>query len=131
MGHFVHGEKKDWITRAELILAEGGPHTFEPFDRLAQFRDSQGQSLEALLARFAELRAANLDRLRGFGLAPDDYDRIGRHPALGPVTLRQLLSTWVAHDLNHLAHIAEVMAAQYREQVGPWQTYLGILGGKD
>ena len=127
VGHLIHGERTDWIPRAQLILAQGPQRRFPPFDRLAQFRESQGKSLGKLLDEFADLRAANLDTVRGWHLTEAQLDLQGEHPEFGPVTLRHLLATWVAHDLGHIAQIARVMAKQYREAVGPWRAYLSIL----
>jgi hypothetical protein len=127
VGHLIHGERTDWIPRTELLLDHGESRPFVPFDRFAQFRDSRGKSLQELLEIFAELRAQNVARLEALSLSGDDFDRRGRHPELGSVTLGQLLATWVAHDLNHLAQIARVMARQYAESVGPWRAYLPIL----
>lgn len=128
LGHFIFGEQTDWIPRAEIILKGNGHDVFEPFDFEGQFDATRSKSLDELLDLFAELRKQNLQRLRDFDLQPSHYDMTAVHPALGPVTLRQLLATWVAHDLNHLGHLAEVMARQYREAVGPWKAYLDILG---
>jgi uncharacterized damage-inducible protein DinB len=127
VGHLIHGERTDWIPRLELLLAHGDSRPFTPFDRLAQFRESQGKSLEELVDLFAELRRTNVGRLESQRLQPSDFARRGLHPELGPVTLGQLLATWVAHDLNHLAQIARVMARQYTDAVGPWVEYLPIL----
>jgi uncharacterized damage-inducible protein DinB len=127
VGHLIHGERTDWIPRVELLLAHGDSRPFIPFDRFAQFRDSQGKSLNQLLDTFAELRRANLGRLESLGLEAGDFSRAGRHPELGPVTLGQLLAAWVAHDLNHLGQIARVMGRQYAEAVGPWLEYLPLL----
>jgi uncharacterized damage-inducible protein DinB len=127
VGHLIHGERTDWIPRLELLLAHGTSRAFTPFDRFAQFRDSQGKSLGQLLDAFAELRASNLARLASLRLTREDLHRPGLHPELGPVTLGQLLATWVVHDLNHLGQIARVMARQYAPEVGPWIEYLPIL----
>jgi hypothetical protein len=127
VGHLVHGEKTDWIQRAEIILAQGENRGFTPFDRFAQFRDSAGKSLDDLLNEFERLRAANVATLRGWNLTDAQLALEGLHPAFGPVTLRQLLSTWVAHDLGHIAQISRVMAKQYREAVGPWREYLPVM----
>jgi hypothetical protein len=127
VGHLIHGERTDWIPRLELLLAHGDSRPFTPFDRFAQFRDSQGKSLDQLLDTFAELRAGNLSRLESFRLEPRDLNRPGRHPELGLVSLGQLLATWVAHDLNHLGQIARVMGRQYTQAVGPWLEYLPLL----
>lgn len=127
VGHLIHGEATDWIPRTRHIL-EGDPAVaFAPFDRFAQFRESQGKSLGALLDEFEASRRENLEQLASFDLTEADLERKGRHPAFGPVTLRQLLATWVCHDLNHLAQIARVMAKRYRKAAGPWQEYLSIL----
>lgn len=127
VGHLIHGERTDWIPRAQIILSQGSDRRFAPYDRFAQFRESQSKTLAGLLDEFADLRAANLVTLRGFGLTPDQLALTGEHPAFGPVTLRQLLATWVAHDLGHLAQVARVMAKQYRDAVGPWREYLSIM----
>ena len=128
MGHLIHGERTDWMPRAELILAKGDSVPFEPFDRFAQLRVSHGRSLGELLATFAELRAANLRRLQELAPGPAELARRGLHPELGPVTLGQHLCTWVAHDLSHIAQIARVMARRYTAAVGPWRAYLPLLG---
>jgi hypothetical protein len=128
LGHLVHGERTDWIARARSILEHGEERTFEPFDRLGMRRESQGKTLEELLHEFETLRAASLRTLADWNLGPADLGRRGRHPDFGPVTLQQLLATWVVHDLGHVAQIHRVLARQYRTAVGPWKAYLPILG---
>ena len=127
VGHLNHGERTDWMPRARTILQFGEAKPFEPFDREAQGRESQGKSLGQLLDEFATLRSENLEELRTLNLKPGDLARRGRHPALGVVTLSELLATWAAHDLTHLHQISRVMAYQYREAVGPWTRYLGVM----
>ena len=127
IGHLIHGERTDWIPRARIILAQGGERRFEPFDRFAQFRESQGKSLGGLLDEFAELRAQNLVTLGSWRLTDAQMALEGEHPAFGAVTMRQLLATWVAHDLGHVAQTARVMAKQYRDAVGPWRAYLPVM----
>lgn len=126
VGHLVHGERADWLGRARHILS-GDPRPFTPFDRRAQFKQSEGKTLDELLKTFGELRAANLAELRGMNLGEDDLPRTGRHPDFGEVTLGQLLAAWVVHDLDHVAQIARTMAKVYAEGVGPWAAYLSIL----
>jgi uncharacterized damage-inducible protein DinB len=126
LGHLVHGERADWMPRAHRIL-EGKMRTFEPFDRNAQFTESRGKSLRALLDSFAELRKENIQALRNLNLKEDDLSRKGMHPSLGEVTLGQLLATWVVHDLDHVAQVARTMAKAYGDATGPWQEYLSIL----
>jgi hypothetical protein len=127
IGHLIHGERTDWMPRARVILQHGESRAFDPFDRLAQEQESQGKSLPELLDEFAQLRSDNLQALRAMKLQPEDFDRRGRHPALGVVTLSQLLATWAIHDLTHLHQLSRVMAYQYRGAVGPWSAYLGVL----
>jgi hypothetical protein len=127
IGHLIHGERADWMARARIILEHGESRAFEPFDRLAQFRESEGRTLEQLLEEFAALRARNLGELAALGLTGEDLDRRGRHPSFGTVTLRQLLATWVAHDLDHVFQISRVLARQYTDDVGPWRAYLRII----
>jgi hypothetical protein len=127
LGHLIHGERTDWIPRARVILARGADRRFTPFDRFAQFRESGGKSLSELLDEFAGLRADNLATLIGWRLTESQLALEGEHPEFGAVTLRQLLATWVAHDLGHIAQIARVMAKQYRAAVGPWRAYLPVL----
>jgi hypothetical protein len=129
MGHFIHGEKTDWIPRARIILAHGDTRAFEPFDRFAQFAVSEGKTLVNLLDEFAVLRAENVAALRTMNLQAADFARQGRHPELGAVTLGELIATWVVHDLDHLNQIVRTLAQQYAGQVGPWRAYLGVLGG--
>jgi DinB superfamily len=127
VGHLIHGELTDWIPRTRMILQHGESKTFEPFDRIAMFRDDQSRPISALLDQFAFLREENLAILEGFNLVCEDLARRGTHPELGPVTLGQLLSTWAVHDLTHLSQIARVTAKQYCHEVGPWTPYLSIL----
>ena len=127
VGHLIHGERTDWMPRARMILHFGEAKAFEPFDRWAQQRESQGKSLGQLLDEFARARSESLGELRALNLRQEDFARRGRHPALGAVTLSELLATWAAHDLTHLHQISRIMAHQYREAVGPWSKYLGVL----
>lgn len=127
VGHLIHGEETDWIVRARIIMAQGKDRRFEPFDRSGHLQMTQGRSLAQLLARFEVLRKANLAELRTMQLGPGQLDLMGEHPDFGPVTLRQLLATWVVHDLGHVAQISRVIAKQYRTTVGPWEAYLPVL----
>lgn len=127
IGHLIHGERTDWMQRAKRILEFGETRAFDRFDRLAQMRENQGKSLGQLLDEFAQVREENLRELRAMSLQPNDFDRRGLHQALGPVTLSQLLATWAAHDMTHLHQISRIMAHQYREAVGPWIAFLGVL----
>jgi len=127
LGHLIVGERTDWMVRAKLILEFGESKPFEKFDRWAQERQSQGKSLTQLLDEFAHVRAENLTELRALNLQPSDLEKRGHHPALGVVTLSQLLATWAVHDLTHVHQLSRVMAHQYREAVGPWKQYLGVL----
>jgi hypothetical protein len=127
VGHLIHGERTDWMPRARRLLEFGETRAFEPFDRWGQVRASQEKSLGQLLDEFARLRSDNLRELRTLNLKPEDLDKRGRHPALGVVTLSELLATWAAHDLTHLHQLSRTMAHQYRDAVGPWSVYLGVL----
>ena len=127
VGHLILAERNNWVPRARLILAQGPNRRFTPFDRVPSSRDSQSGSLGGLLDEFASLRAANLATFADWRLTDAELALEGEHPEFGAVTLRQLLATWVAHDLGHIAQTARVMAKQYREAVGPWQAYLPIL----
>jgi hypothetical protein len=127
IGHLIHGEKADWIPRLYIILEHGPARAFDPFDREAQFRDSKGKPLPQLLDEFSALRGESLDRLRALNLQPAQLELPGTHLALGPVTVRQLLATWTAHDLGHILQVSRVMARRYREEVGPWAEYLSVM----
>jgi DinB superfamily len=127
VAHLIHGERTDWIPRAKIVLQFGESRAFEPFDREGLAREVEGKSLGQLLEEFARLRSENLDELRALNLKPEDFGRRGRHPALGVVTLSQLLATWAVHDLTHLHQISRILAHPYREAVGPWSAYLGVL----
>ena len=127
VGHLIHGERTDWIPRAKIILAQGDERRFTPYDRFAQFQESKGKSLADLLNEFADLRARNLETLTGWNLSDEQLALQGVHPEFGPVTMRQLLATWVGHDLGHIAQTARVMAKQYRDAIGPWRAYLPVM----
>jgi len=127
MGHLIHGEVADWMPRLEMILEHGPSRTFPPFDREAQFAESEKKALGALLDEFGALRRDGLRRLAALDLQPEQLALTGMHPAFGAVTVRQLLATWTAHDLAHLVQINRVMAKRYREEVGPWAAYLSVM----
>jgi hypothetical protein len=129
MGHLIHGERTDWVPRAKMILEHGEGRAFDRFDRFAQFAASEGRTLASLLDEFATLRQEGLREVAAMNLTEADLDRRGRHPALGVVSLRQLLATWVAHDLDHVVQISRVLARQYSDEVGPWRAYLRIISG--
>jgi hypothetical protein len=127
VGHLIVGERTDWMPRARIILDHGEARPFDPFDRFAQIKETRGKSLEQLLDEFARLRKENLVALQALNLQPKDLARRGMHPELGVVTLSELLATWAVHDLTHLHQLSRVMAHQYRDAVGPWGAYLGVL----
>lgn len=127
VGHLIQGEKTDWMPRVEIILSAQADKIFQPFDRFAQVQESKGKSLADLLDEFKQLRKANLELLLTKEFTDKTLEEKGIHPAFGEVTLSQLLSTWVVHDLNHIAQISRVMAKQYKAEVGPWIAYLRIL----
>jgi DinB superfamily len=129
VGHLIHGERTDWLPRVKIVLEHGDARAFEPFDRLAQFEVSAGRTMESLLDEFASLRRRNLEELGALALTPADLERRGRHPAFGAVTLRQLLATWTAHDLDHVMQISRVLGQQYSDEVGPWRAYLRVISG--
>jgi len=127
LGHLVFAERTDWMPRVKMVLQYGESHAFESFDRSGHLREVRGKSLEHLLDEFAGLRSENLAELRTLNLKEEDLIRRGLHPSLGKVTLSELLATWAAHDLTHLHQISRIMAHQYRQMVGPWSRYLGVL----
>jgi hypothetical protein len=127
VGHLIQGERSDWIPRAEIILAQGANRKFTPFDRFAQFEASKGKSLAELLDEFARLRTKNVAALKAMRLDDTQLSLEGEHPKFGAVSLRQLLATWVAHDLGHVVQISRVMAKQYRDAIGPWREFLSVM----
>jgi hypothetical protein len=127
IGHLLHGEKTDWVVRAKMILEFGNTQTFERYDRFAQYEESKGKNFQQLLDEFAAIRKENMIWFRTLILTEADLDKKGMHPVLGDVTLRNLLATWVAHDLTHIAQITRVMAKQYKEEMGPWPQFFRIL----
>ena len=125
--HLIHCEEADWMPRVRMIVEHGEAQEFAPLDRWGGMRESQARPLDELLDEFSRRREESLEAVRALRLREDDFVRRGRHPALGVVTLGELLATWAAHDLNHLHQMSRVMAHQYREAVGPWSKYLGVL----
>jgi hypothetical protein len=130
VGHYIHGEKTDWIPRMNIILNKDPDKHFIPFDRFAQFADSRGKSLNQLLDEFAILRSQNIKQLISAEFTHEVLTRTGIHPKFGEVTLKQLLAAWVVHDLTHIYQISRVMAKQYEIEVGPWKEYLGVLNDR-
>lgn len=129
IGHLIHGERTDWMPRAKIILEHGETRVFGKFDRFAQFAASKGRTMDSLLDEFASIRHDNVRELAALKLTGADLARRGLHPELGIVTLRQLLATWTAHDLDHIVQISRVLARQYSDEVGPWRAYLRIISG--
>ena len=127
IGHLIHGEKTDWIPRMEIILSDHLDKTFEPYDRFAQFKESEGKTINQLLVEFKIFREKNIELLKSMNFTDTDFLKIGIHPSLGVVTLQELIATWVVHDLNHIAQITRVMSKNYKHEVGPWIDYLPIL----
>jgi len=127
IGHLIHGERTDWLPRARRILESGNTRAFDVFDRGGHKEEIRGKSMGQLLDEFARERAKNLEGLQRMNLTPASLQKPGLHPALGAVTMSQLLATWAAHDLTHLHQISRIMAHQYREDVGPWSAYLGVM----
>ena len=127
IGHLIHAENADWIPRLTLILESGTKRPFQPFDREAQFQQSTGKSLPELLDEFTDARRKSVAQLRAMNLRPEQLELKGMHPALGPVTARQLIATWTAHDLGHILQISRVMAKRYKHEVGPWAEYLSAM----
>ncbi len=127
VGHLIDGEETDWMVRARIILERGADPVFAPYDRFRHRERNVGRTLASLLDEFAALRAANLEELQAMGLGESDLDLPGRHPRLGPVSLRQLLAAWVVHDLGHIAQVSRVMAKQYRDEIGPWTAFLPVV----
>jgi hypothetical protein len=127
VGHLISGERTDWVPRLRIILEHGEAQTFDSFDRFAQEKESKGKTLDQCLDEFAQLRKENLAALKELKLQPNDLERRGMHPALGAVTLSQLVATWAVHDLTHIHQLSRALAWQYRDEVGPWSAYLGVL----
>lgn len=127
IGHLIHAEKVDWMARLNIILNDGPGRPFDPLDREAQFRDSNGKPLDALLDEFSAVRHENVAQLRALNLQPAQFELKGTHPTLGTVTLRELLATWTAHDLSHLVQVARVMAKRYKQESGPFAQFLSVM----
>jgi hypothetical protein len=127
VGHLIQADRSNWMVRLRIILESGESQPFPVFDRYAMYKTDQGKSIDELLHTFAEVRARNLQDLESLNLSPEMLDLRGMHPALGSATARQLLASWVVHDLGHTHQIVKAMAFQYRDEVGPWNQYLAIL----
>ena len=127
IGHLIHGEKTDWVARAKTILEYGTNTPFKPWNRFARFEESKGKPLRQLLDEFEALRKENMRWFKGLNLTENDMEKRGSHPTLGEVSLRNLLATWVVHDLTHIAQVSRVMAKQYKEEMGSWPQFFRIL----
>lgn len=127
IGHLIHADKENWLPRAQRILEHGETKPFDAFDRWGHVQECRGKSLPQLLDEFARIRATCLNELRALNLESEQLGRRGAHPSLGPVTLSELLATWAAHDLTHLHQISRILAGSYRDQVGPFAAFLGVL----
>lgn len=126
VGHLITGEMFDWLARTRRILEDGTSKPFDRFDRHAMLDRDRGVPLEALVERFAELRAKNLAEFESL-VSDGELERRGMHPSLGEVTLDHLLNTWAVHDLDHTGQIFAGLAGSHDADVGPWKQYIGIL----
>ncbi|TBN02445.1 DinB family protein [Hyunsoonleella flava] len=127
IGHLIHGEKTDWIPRAEIILGNNESKIFEPYDRFAQEELYATQNTNELLIEFKTLRKQNIEKLLSWNLQEFDLQREGIHPDLGIVTLKQLIATWTIHDLAHLNQLSRAIVKYFSEDVGPWKKYTRLL----
>jgi len=127
VGHLIHGEKTDWMVRVKIIMSDNTDKSFYPFDRFAQFEESKGKTLDELLNQFKDLRRKNLEILMALSISDQDLEKTGIHPEFGTVSLKQLLATWVVHDLSHIGQVSRVMCKNYQEAVGPWSKYLKVF----
>lgn len=127
VGHLIHSDETNWIPRAKVILANGSDRSFVDFDRFGQFEKARGRILSELLLEFSRVRTLSIETLNSWDLTPEKLSLTGIHPEFGEVTLEQLLSTWVVHDLGHIKQMVTYLARRYSEDVGPWKKYLSIL----
>jgi hypothetical protein len=127
VAHLLYTDRSNWKPRAQTILQFGETKPFDPFRRFGHIDEREGKSLPQLLDEFAKVRSAILIEIRAWNLGQNDLDKRGQHPALGTVTLSQLFAAWTVHDQTHLHQITRILAHQYREAVGPWAKFLGVL----
>ncbi|WP_423410554.1 DinB family protein [Heyndrickxia sp. MSNUG] len=125
--HLIVGEKTNWIPRLKSILQEGEEQLFPPFDRFAHLTESSSKTLEVKFLEFKSLRSENVSTLKNLIVDDQQLAMTGLHPEFGKVTAKELISTWVVHDLTHISQIIRIMAHRYRADVGPWEAYLGVL----
>lgn len=127
IGHLIHCDECNWIPRIEVALSDSVVRNFEPLNRFAQLEKSKGKTLNQLLNDFIQIRASSIAALRSLNLNEEHFSKTAIHPELGLVSLSQLISTWVVHDLNHTSQIIRVMAKQNKDEVGPWIQYMRVL----
>ena len=125
--HFIHNERTNWIPRARVILSPSADRKFAPFQQLPASGEVGDGDAAGMIAEFASLRQRNIEALRSFNLAAEDYLRTAEHPTLGTVSLGNLLATWVVHDLNHTHQVLKSLAKLHIAAVGPWRKNLAIL----
>lgn len=127
IGHLIHCDEYNWILRLEIMFSDSVIKNFEPFDRFAQLQKNKGKNINQLLDEFVKIRLASIEKLIALNITNEQLSKSAIHPELGSVAVSQLISTWVVHDLDHIAQISRVMAKQYKEDVGPWIKNLKIL----
>ena len=130
VGHLITSELDNWIPRTRRLLEYGTSMPFDQIDRFKHVGRDDDQTLDQLVDRFASLRAQSLAALADL-VQEGDLDRRGMHAALGEVTLRELLTTWSVHDLDHVSQVFAGMAGSRDADVGPFKVYLGILLRRD
>ncbi|KHF39960.1 DinB family protein [Halalkalibacter okhensis] len=127
--HLIEAEKYNWIPRLAFILQEKETKPFPEFDRFSHLHLKNGseRTIEQRILEFISIRNESLEKLKLL-ITPDIHlELTGLHPSLGVVKVRELLSTWVVHDLTHSTQIMRIMAKRYTLDVGPWKEYVSIL----
>ncbi|HEY1040177.1 MAG TPA: DinB family protein [Bacteroidia bacterium] len=127
IGHLVHCDEENWIPRIEVVLSDSAVRKFEPLNRFAQFEKSKGKNINELLDHFVGIRHSSMAKLKILNITNEQLSKTAIHPEFGSVSLSQLISAWVVHDLDHISQITRVMAKQYKAEVGPWIQYMRIL----
>jgi hypothetical protein len=126
LNHLTDVENLAVGLRAKRVVEEDRP-LFVDYDRDARYAAGAyaNDDGERALEKFHEARKASLAWLEK--MKPSDWERKGKHPAVGEVELSQLLSLWAFHDLGHIRQVAElVKAISFWDGIGSLQVYYSV-----
>lgn len=118
LAHLVYMEQNNWCKKLGLLLNNTSCKTFDQYSVKQQFQELVQKNSKQWLDEFIAIRTQSLQWLRQAQLNKLPVDDVkGCLKQYGDITLRELLSTWVAHDLTHIHQISRIIAKNFKEVI--------------